>query len=352
MRLYEESGYLDIPHIDEVATRNDIAFIVIIGKRQVGKTYGVLKYMLDEEKTFFFLRRVNTELDMLCHDYNSPFKKIPTAGEIVFKKESKYTAAINRITDLEGDDINAATQCVDRIATASTLSGIGNIRGFDGSIYTDMVLDEFIPEEHLYHVRSEGDAFLNAYTTIAGNRELEGKPPLKCWLLANSNDLNNAILDALKITTTVEHMIMRSEDCRILLDRGIMILLPDSTKITEKRKQGALFKAIGADSKFARMAYGGEFAYNDFSNVVSRPLKEYNPYIRYGSIVIHIHKSDKHLYITDDYRCSVKYQMADNDANQTAFKRRFSDLKVAYLNNRIYFQTMAVKNYFVSILDL
>ena len=47
MKLYDNDGWLDIPHVVEVADKNNISFIVIIGKRQVGKTYGVLKYMLD-----------------------------------------------------------------------------------------------------------------------------------------------------------------------------------------------------------------------------------------------------------------------------------------------------------------
>jgi hypothetical protein len=63
MNIYTPAGWLDAPHIEEVADRNNISFIVIIGKRQIGKTYNVLKLMLDEHKTFILLRGVKTEMD-------------------------------------------------------------------------------------------------------------------------------------------------------------------------------------------------------------------------------------------------------------------------------------------------
>ena len=52
MKLYLDGGWLDVPHVAEVADRNNVSFIAIIGKRQIGKTYGVLKYMLDYDKRF------------------------------------------------------------------------------------------------------------------------------------------------------------------------------------------------------------------------------------------------------------------------------------------------------------
>ena len=65
MKLYTREGWLDAKHVEEVANKNDINFIVIIGKRQIGKTYNVLSLMLDENKNFIFMRRVKPELEML-----------------------------------------------------------------------------------------------------------------------------------------------------------------------------------------------------------------------------------------------------------------------------------------------
>ena len=193
MNIYTKEGWLDAPHIAEIAKRNDINFIIIIGKRQVGKTYNVLKLMIDTDARFLFMRRVKTELEMLEKNVNSPFEKI-YPNKIIFSKESDYTASIERIDETPEGDTRT------RIAMGVALSTIGNIRGFNGDLYDEWVFDEFIPEEQLFKVRNEKDTFLNAHTTVNGNRELEGRPCIRCWLLANSNNLNSGVLEALNIS--------------------------------------------------------------------------------------------------------------------------------------------------------
>lgn len=350
MNIYTSEGWLDTKHIDEVADRNNINFIVIVGKRQVGKTYGVLKLMLDDDRRFILMRRVRPELDMLCKDVNSPFEKIPCDGLVKMRKESEYTAAIEKIVESFNDDDEAHEEKI-RIGTGMTLTGAGNIRGFNGDIFSDLILDEFIPEEQVYKVRNEGDAFLNAYVTISGNRELEGRKPLKVWLLSNSNNLNSRILEALHITDVVEKMSLRGEESRILKNRGIMVLLPESKAVTEKRKKTALYKAIGGDSKFSKMAFENEFAYNDYTDVMIKPLQEYNPIITIGRITIHLHKNEKTLYVTDKVKYKPRHQFTDSDTHINTFNRKFPEVKAAYLRGKVYFQDMRIKNYFLDIID-
>ena len=348
MNIYTNDGWIDARHIEEVADRNNIAFIVIIGKRQVGKTYGVLKLMLDEGKRFVLLRGVKTELDMLKRNVNSPFEKIKGyEHKIIFESETEYTASVVKLEDdTEGNEIKTT------IGMAAALSSIGRIRGFNGDVYTDVVYDEFIPESHLLKVRHGDDAFNNMYTTIAGNRELEGRPPLRVWLLANSNNLDNDILKALNITDVVERMSLRGEESRLLKDRGIMILLPDSRAITDKRKKTALFKAIGGDSKFSKMAFENEFAYNDYSDVSAKPLAEYKPLITVGTTIVHLHKADKTLYVTDFMKCKTPHTYVDTDFGRMTFVKDYPEIRAAYMRGRITFQNMTVKNKFLDFIDL
>lgn len=348
MNIYTTDGWLDVPHINDVADRNGINFIVIIGKRQVGKTYNVLKFEVDTERKFMFTRRVKVELKMLEKNVNSPFEKI-YPGKVLFSKESEYTATISRIDNTPDGDKKT------QIGIGTALTTIGSIRGFsatiEGQMITDWVIDEFIPEEQLYKVRNEGDAFLNAHTTINGNRELEGYPCLRTWLLANSNNLNSEILSALNISKEVERMSLRGEESRILKERGIMILLPESKKIIDLRKaKNGLYKAIGGNSKFSKMAYENEFAYNDFSDVRGEPLREYNPFLTIGRITIHLHKNEKRLYVTDKVKATPKYKLNDTDSGINQFNRQFSDVRAAFMNGRVIFQDMYVKNYFLTLI--
>ena len=112
MNLYTQAGWLDAPHIEEVADRNNIAFIVIIGKRQIGKTYNVLKLMLDSDKRFILLRSVIAEFDMLKKNVNSPFEKIKGyEHKIVFNADSQYTANIVKLdVNEEGEEVKITTE--------------------------------------------------------------------------------------------------------------------------------------------------------------------------------------------------------------------------------------------------
>lgn len=348
MKLYLKSGYLDVPHVAEVADRNNISIIIIIGKRQIGKTYGVLKFMLDEQKQFILLRSVMAEMDMLKHNVASPFDAIKGySGHVVFESETQYTANIVRIDESEEGEEKT------NIGMLSALSAIGRVRGINGRRFSDVVYDEFIPESHLLKVKNGGDAFLNMYTTIAGNREIEGEKPLRVWLLANSNNLDNDILNALNITGVVEKMSLRGEESRILKDRGIMVILPDSQLITEKRKKGALYRAIGGDSKFSQMAYENAFAYNDYTDVGAKPLQEYKPLISVGgSFTIYLHKSDKILYVCDIVDNNARHKYTQSDYDRMKFTRDYPEIKAAYLRGRFTFQNMTVKNAFLDYLDL
>lgn len=348
MKLYLKNGFLDVPHVAEVADRNNISIIIIIGKRQIGKTYGVLKFMLDEQKQFILLRSVMAEMDMLKHNVASPFDAIKGySGHVVFESETQYTANIVRIDESEEGEQKT------NIGMLSALSAIGRVRGINGRRFSDVVYDEFIPESHLLKVKNGGDAFLNMYTTIAGNREIEGEKPLRVWLLANSNNLDNDILNALNITGVVEKMSLRGEESRILKDRGIMVILPDSQMITEKRKKGALYRAIGGDSKFSQMAYENAFAYNDYTDVGAKPLQEYKPLISVGgSFTIYLHKSDKVLYVCDMVDSNARHKYTQSDYDRMKFTRDYPEVKAAYLRGRFTFQNMTVKNAFLDYLDL
>lgn len=348
MKLYLKSGYLDVPHVAEVADRNNISIIIIIGKRQIGKTYGVLKFMLDEQKRFILLRSVMAEMDMLKHNVASPFDAIKGySGHVVFESETQYTANIVRINETdEGEEKT-------NIGMLSALSAIGRVRGINGRQFSDVVYDEFIPESHLLKVKNGGDAFLNMYTTIAGNREIEGEKPLRVWLLANSNNLDNDILNALNITGVVEKMSLRGEESRILKDRGIMVILPDSKLITEKRKKGALYRAIGGDSKFSQMAYENAFAYNDYTDVSTKPLQEYKPLILVtGGFTIYLHKSDKTLYVCQMLDSNARHKYTQSDYDRMKFTRDYPEIKAAYLRGRFTFSNMTVKNQFLDFIGL
>lgn len=334
MRLYCDNGYLNIPEVDLFCDTNKINFIVIIGGRQVGKTFGTLKMMLEYNRKFILMRRTQTETDFIMSG-NSPFAGINSNVKV--KRDTKYTAKI-----LNGDE---------HIGEIMALSTVSKIRGFDGTQYTDLVFDEFIPEVHVNKMKNEGDAFLNATITISGAREEKGKRPLKTWLLANSNNIANPILDSLGIIDEVEKLIKSEKEYLCLKERGIIIIMPNSESIMNKRKNNAIFRAAGTDSKFAKMALGNAFSYNNTENVGYRNLAEYIPCIKIGYMYIYKHKHRPEIYASDKLYGTVSPDCVYNDTeeNRKFVRFKFPDIKIYNANKLVRFSSMKVKNFFIDI---
>ncbi len=338
-KLYLDNGYLNIAYIDKVATSNGCPFRFIIGKRQVGKTYGTLQYMIKEDRKHILMRRTKPELEFLVPDENNPYRKFDES--ISFVNSTPYTMRI-----IQTVDDNDGT--IDKIVGMScSLSTVAKIRGFDGSIYTDLVYDEFIPESHIVRIRNEGDAFLNAYVSISSNRELENKEPLRAWLLANTNNINSPILEAFGIIDVVADMVRTKKEECILRDRGIYILIPQSEIISGKRSQTALYKAVGLKSQFAAMSIGAEFAYNDLSGIGNVDLAQYKPIFTIktygGDILVYVHKNGGTIYCTDHITVNTRNIYERTDAARRRLLIQYPNIKAYILRGNARYSSANVK---------
>lgn len=337
MDLYTSKGYLDIPAIDRMTDAAGVSFVFIIGARQVGKTYGTLKHMIDDGRKFILMRRTQTEADFIASGAISPFAGMGYV-DVGVRRDSKYTCAIER-----GEG---------RIGAVMALSTVAKIRGFSGAEYTDLVFDEFIPEQHVLRIKSEGDAFLNAVVTISGNREIEGKKPLKVWLLANSNNISSPILMTFGLTEKIESMQAKGQEYSIMPDRGIAIFLPESAEVLKLRKKTSIFRAVGGDSDFSRMAYDNEFAYNDPENVKHEDLSQYRPIISITDLLtVYKHKRRAEVYISK-YRKGAREELPDTERGRSAFLRSFPNCKVYFLRGKTTFESLTLKEKYLVVIGI
>ena len=274
MRIYNDQGYLNISEIAKAPAW----LIVIIGARQVGKTYGTLKYMLDNDIRHILLRRTSEELELIGSSLElNPYKPFePDYQTGIFKKNKLYQIADYKIEDEKKPVIEKSR------GLALSLAQISHIRGFNGSSYTDIVYDEFIPEKGVTVRRSEGDSLLNAYTTINGNRELKGQPPARLWLLANSNNINSPVLEALNLTDRVLEQRRKGQEWS--QEGGVLLIQPKSRNIIDQRKKTALMDHLGEGGNFAEMALNNEFAYDRSPLLKQFNLKGLQPLFSYNDL--------------------------------------------------------------------
>ena len=73
-----------------------VTFVYILGARGIGKTYGALKYMIEEDRQFILMRRTQTQADLISNESFTPIKSVFNDMELAYKvnKISKQTGAI------------------------------------------------------------------------------------------------------------------------------------------------------------------------------------------------------------------------------------------------------------------
>lgn len=320
MNIYLDNGYLNAA---ELAA--DPSWLkVIIGARQIGKTYNVLKYHLDHNIPFILLRRTTEELEMIQGAELNPFKAFEPEYHVGIFRKGKL------LVICDYDENGTPT---DPRGLVLSLPQIAHIRGFSGAAYKAIIYDEFIPEKGVRVLKSEGASLLNAYTTINGNRELEGRPPVDLWLLANSNDLNSPVLEALNLTDDV--ITMRVKGLETYHSKtGALIVQPFSRKVIDKRKTTALMQQVSADGEFYGMAINNEFSYNRSPLIKAQSIKGYKPLFGYDS-KIYAWEGPNSIYICRAPHKIRNYKNSDFD--RSCLAADFFWIKRAYDCSLVYF---------------
>lgn len=332
--LYLENGYIDISKI----IGYKVPFNFIIGGRGTGKTYGAIKYMIENDVFSMFMRRTQSQTDLINKPEFSPVNPVAKDLQkyIKVKTISKYSAEIMDETDEDNRKLLGYT---------CALSTISNMRGFDTSDIKLLIYDEFIPEQHERLIKNEGSAFLNAYETINRNRELKGHDPLQVLCLANSNNIANPIFIELGLVDRVRKMMLKGNDFLIDREKGILIALSTYSKISRKKKKTALYK-VSQNSDFSEMALSNEFSYNDFENIESRPIKEYIPLCKVGEIIIYRHKSKKEYYVTKHISGSPPAYNTDQNGLKKYRNHYGLRLLNAYMKERVFYESALTKSLF------
>ena len=333
---YTEDGYLDIEKIIE----NDRStFIFIVGARGIGKTFGILKYMLDRKNKFIYMRRTQTQVDMIKSEELNPFKSLRTElGDDYALCMKSINKNITGVYKAEKNDEGIEKASGSALAYVMALSTVSNIRGFDASDCDFLCYDEFISERHEKPLTSEGTAFLNAVETIGRNRELKGQKPLRVICLSNSSNLANPIFTELKLITACERMLNKGKDYLRLPERDVSIYILHDSPISKRKADTSLYRLAGDDSDFSQMSLKNDFNQEYFGQIKSLNLKEYKPLVKVGEICVYKHKSQRLWYVTD--HASGEPEVYDSsDVELRRFANDYYYLKTAHLNRHVFFES-------------
>lgn len=336
-KLYLESGYLNFEYIFKMSEKHNAPYIFIIGGRGIGKTYGALKYLLDNEIKFMFMRRTQSQLDTIKKDELSPFKKLnaDTGRNISFFPISKYNSSINNAIQNENGKLIPDG---DYLGMACALSTISNLRGFDASDIDVLLYDEFIPERHEKTLKNESDALFNSLETIGRNRELNGYRPLKLLALANSNNLSNEIFISLGLVNIVDKMQKSGNEIKFLDSRNIMLVNIQSSPISGFKLKSTLAN-LTAGTSFSDMAYHNNYIGVIHDCIRSEDLRQYRIVISLGELQIYKHKSQLKYYVCDHLSGVPKRIYTTSVNSLREFRAKERDIWNNYILNRMSFET-------------
>ena len=280
MKFYDKHGWVNVPEI----LQNAAAFTFITGGRSIGKTYGFIKYFLENKIPFIYMRRTQIEADLQADPVTSSLTKNLSDMGRSFRAE-KVAKKLSRLTDPDSGQ---------EICICCALSTFSGIRGVDLSKYEYLLYDECIPEPHVKSIRMEGLALFNVYESVNRNRELEGRLALKLIGLSNSMNLANDLFMQFDLIEPAEMMIQQDQE-EYRRD-NILLLILQHSPISEKKKGTVLYQS--ASEEFAKMAIENKFVLNDFRYVQRRKLQEYIADWAVGDLYIYVHKSRPEYYVT------------------------------------------------------
>ena len=326
MKIYDDNGYIDIEKIINLG----YPFIFVVGNRASGKTYGALKTVYENRTRFIYMRRTQSQADIIAKQDFSPFKKLNEDLGILVETQpiTRYNAGFYN-HNLETDEMTL-------IGYTAALSTLSNIRGADLSDAEILIYDEFIPEKHERPIKAEGDALFNAYETINRNRELNGEKPLILLCLANANDLGNPVFLSLGLVSRAEHMRQRGQETYFDKRRGIALFILSQSPIAEKKRETVLYK-LTRGSEFERMAIDNEFN-EEKSKIASRRLIEYKPVVNVGEITIYQHKSNSSYYVSEHLTGTPAIFTA-GDTDLKRFRIAYSYIWREYLRRNVVFES-------------
>lgn len=344
--LFLPNGYLNWDFVMSLPE----PFVLIIGGRGTGKTYGGLKWHVEHNRYFIFTRRTATQVKLCTSVKLNPFKKLNSDlgwnYQALHVSEDIYTFTPCTTETSKTGRIKQVPVGED-ISTIIPLSTFSNTRGIDVSEAQTWLVDELIPERNERPIQNEGECYLNAFETMNRNRELDGHPPIKGIFMSNSNTLRNPLLLELELVGVIKKMADQHKSLLTIKDRGIAIIRLDDSPISELKRDTALYR-LTKGTNFARMALDNEFAEDVASTncVLSDDTVYTNfaPVVRMGEISVYkclnLQKEYKPYYVSRSYHNLGQYATyySADSVNNARFLHKYLHLYHAYMRDDVLFE--------------
>lgn len=326
-KIYNADGFVNWEYLYNETQ----GFCMVTGARGTGKTFGLLSELLKRGVKFVYLRRLKTQLDQCATTDTNPFNAVNAAYG--YQIEPFNARGVIRFCPSETNADGRIIPTGGPVAIGVALSTFATIRGADFSDFDAILFDEAIPMIGEKPIKNEFGSFQNFVETVNRNRELNGAPPVKCFLLGNANKLANPYYTGWGFMKTALNMIRGGQMMWRSADGRIMVMLLNSP-ISEKKRGTMLYKNANAD--FVTMALDNAFR-TDATNIQSVSLRECVHVCSVGEIGIYRHKGTGRHYVSKTVSRETFYE--GYGMRLKMWRRDYAMLKLFYLSGRMFFES-------------
>lgn len=314
-------------------------FNFIVGARGSGKTYGMLKDMVqrflnsprDNRAQFVYMRRTKTELRPLttangARIFDDIAKEFP-------HHELKAVSDILQIRPITEDGSEAEWETCGygfALSTSTTKKSIAYPQ------VRDIVFDEFIIDNtRTYHyLADEVRKFLDAYETIARPGNDPNRPITRVWFIANAVTVNNPYFAFFHLDMPYNGDIQRFGKTKDVLVQNV-----HNTMLSEVKKRTRFGRMISG-SKYSEYAYDNEWLQDDERFIATKTQRaKYYMSLRY---------MDTWLGIWYDELQWVYYVSADVDLQ---YPVKYSATTDDHMPNTILFKQLRSQSYIARLLE-
>ena len=340
-----DSYYFDVVPFIKAARELGCWCVLIIGARDRGKTYSMLKHGIESKEQLIFIKRTVEDVKLLLasakhpemfEDDLSPYADLNDDLGLNIQPHKIYDG----IASFHNDQDDNKFKC----GFCFALSKVADFKGFGGLRKCKyFVFDEFIKQPWEKNIsRFEGESALDLYWTAARDREQRGGDPLLFVGLANANDVSNPLFNVLEVTDDVVDMVHKHEDIR-KIGHKLIVLVDDSKLTVAKEEKHSIVYDDLKNTTWGKITFNNEFALNDFSAVGYMSLRGMHPrcVIKYKNESWYVYQKDRNFYVCDsksnkrDIKC---YDLAIESDLKPCYMKECVTLHDAYIKKNCKFQ--------------
>ena len=322
----------------------DAVIIITWSRRGPGKTYGALRYPYHKFRTLY-MKRTNKDVRTICEyagdiDFDpSPWSPLNRDfGLNVKPRLLKDGLGAFYDADPDGNPVGPVINYV------CSLNAMKMLKGMDLSDAEWIIFDEFIPQAGEVVKKAEGEMLLDLFETVNRDRRKRGKPGLKLILFANAEEISTHITNALEVVDIMAEMQATGKNIYYDAERRILFhhITSDDFPQTEEELQDMYQVMKG--TAWAEKSFGGQFANNDFSMVMQKPIKHYRclyklKYRRRNVAYIYLSNKDGSYYMTSRAGNYIQEYDLDRENQQKKFYLdHVLQLREACISDRFYFE--------------